>query len=252
MARQRSAKPSTAVRIRSRPLFFLDQFLPLSDFPFYTKKQEQANIISHLLGIVFFVPAGFVLLQKGNQLVQTNSIELPHLLLAGLLFSVITALMTYVSSVHYHSSSIQHKIAYRKWDHISIFWSIAGFYVPFIILQYELSGKKLFLLFIMIGLAIAGSVFKLFFLQVNKLVYTAIYLLMGWMVVFFGKDFFANIPTTTIVLLITGGIAYSIGVYFYLQKKLYYSHAIWHCFVLLGGVLHYFSIYSFLTSLNAS
>ena len=220
--------------------------------PSYTSRQETANRFSHLAGILIFIPAGFYLIWKGIEATKSGAIQYPNLLLSSLLFSSCTALMTYVSSFLYHSSTLHLKIRFRKWDHISIFWSIAGFYLPFIVLNYEISGNRLWLLYIMIGLALAGTFFKLFFLNINKFVYTAIYLLMGWMVVFFGKEFFTNLPSPTIWLLIGGGVAYTIGVFFYLQKRLYYSHAIWHGFVLLGGVLHYFSILSFINSFIGS
>lgn len=245
MARLRSAKPPTAVRIRSRPLFFFLFYYSLIQ-PQYSFKQERANIFSHVLGILFFFSAGFYLLYLGILAAKANSFTHTNIVLGSFLIVAVTSLMTYVSSVHYHASPLKTRTAYRKWDHISIFWSIAGFYLPFIALYYDQSGRKFWLLFIVMGLAIAGTLFKIFFLHVNKYVYTAIYLLMGWMIVFFGKDFLLSLPLQTIILLIAGGLSYTIGVFFYLQKKWYYSHAIWHIFVLIGGICHYFSILSYL------
>jgi len=71
----------------------------------------------------------------------------------------------------------------------------------------------------------------------------AVYLLMGWMFVIAGKQIYESLPTLSITFLVLGGIAYSVGVIFYMWRKLPYAHGIWHLFVLAGSVLHFFAIY---------
>ena len=71
----------------------------------------------------------------------------------------------------------------------------------------------------------------------------ALYLIMGWMFVFGGKQIFLSLSSQSILYLVLGGIAYSIGVIFYMWRKLPYAHGIWHLFVLAGSVLHFFAIY---------
>jgi hemolysin III len=66
---------------------------------------------------------------------------------------------------------------------------------------------------------------------------------MGWMFVLAGKQIYLNLATESLVFLLLGGIAYSVGVVFYLWRKLPYSHGIWHLFVLAGSILHFFAIY---------
>jgi len=219
----------------------------LSKLIVYTKKQETANRLTHALGILFFVPAGFYLIHHGYQYIAETNFQYPVLLLAALTMMSIFVLMIYTSSTIYHSANQLNRLHWRKFDHISIFWGIAGTYLPFIVMNYAVTGKKLWLFFFMIALAILGTLFKLLFLHVNKIFYTSLYLLMGWVIVFFGKAFVTMLPQSTIILLIIGGAAYTIGVIFYLSKKLYYSHAIWHLFVLLGSVSHYFAVISLLT-----
>ena len=71
----------------------------------------------------------------------------------------------------------------------------------------------------------------------------AVYVLMGWMAILAGKQIYLNLPSISLIFLIFGGIAYSVGVIFYMWRKLPYSHGIWHLFVLAGSVLHFFAIY---------
>jgi len=71
----------------------------------------------------------------------------------------------------------------------------------------------------------------------------AIYLIMGWMFVVAGKQIFENLSHESLLFLVLGGVAYSLGVVFYLWRKLPYSHGIWHLFVLAGSILHFFAIY---------
>lgn len=154
--------------------------------------------------------------------------------------------MIFASSVLYHQANPFDRIVWRKFDHIAIFWGIAGFYLPFIVVNFEATGEKKWLFFAMLGLAFLGTIFKLFFLHVNKIFYTMLYVAMGWAVVLFGQSFFQTLSFETIALLILGGVFFMVGVFFYLSKKFYYSHAIWHVFVLAGCMADYFAILSML------
>lgn len=156
-------------------------------------------------------------------------------------------LMIYTSSTIYHAVNPFKRALWRKFDHISIFWGIAGTYLPFIVLNYVNTNKKFWLFPFMISLALIGTFLKIFFAKIPKLIYVILYLMMGWVVVLFGKQFIEMMPTLTMQLVVFGGIAYTIGVVFYLSKKLYYSHAIWHVFVLIGSISHYFAVWVMLS-----
>jgi hemolysin III len=69
-----------------------------------------------------------------------------------------------------------------------------------------------------------------------------LYLGMGWLIVIAGKPLLASLATGGLILLIVGGLFYSLGVFFYAWKKLAYHHAIWHLFVLAGSFAHFFSL----------
>ena len=153
-------------------------------------------------------------------------------------------MMAYAFSTLYHS--IPHppvKAVLRKLDHISIFVLIAGTYTPFV-LKYLPNSNGRTLLLVLWALVGLGTLFKVFFTGKFKYLSTAIYLGMGWMLVFVSREFFSQTPPEVIWPLVIGGISYSAGVIFYLWKKLPYHHAIWHLFVLGGSVSHWVAIYA--------
>ena len=69
-----------------------------------------------------------------------------------------------------------------------------------------------------------------------------LYVGMGWLCVFVLKELLSQLPLNSIILLVLGGLSYTIGLIFYWWEKLPYSHAIWHLFVLMGSIFHYFSV----------
>jgi len=103
-----------------------------------------------------------------------------------------------------------------------------------------------FLLGTIWALAITGSVLSAVFIGRFPKLSTTAYILMGWLVVAAGKQLVANIPRGGLVLLIAGGLAYTMGIIFYAWKKLPYNHAIWHLFVLGGSISHYLAILLYL------
>jgi hemolysin III len=91
--------------------------------------------------------------------------------------------------------------------------------------------------------ALIGIVLKLFFTGKYDKLSTAMYLLMGWQVVFFVKPLTENLSSFSLRLLVLGGVFYSVGAAFYMLRKLPYNHAIFHVFVLLGSFSHFLGIY---------
>jgi len=94
--------------------------------------------------------------------------------------------------------------------------------------------------------ALVGIILKLFFTGKFNIISTAMYLLMGWQVVFFIKPLMENLSSYSLNLLFLGGVFYSIGAILYVIKKLSYNHAIFHLFVLLGSISHFLSVYNIL------
>ncbi|NYB16417.1 MAG: hemolysin III family protein, partial [Acinetobacter baumannii] len=92
-------------------------------------------------------------------------------------------------------------------------------------------------------IAAIGTLFKLVFIHRFQKISLLAYVLMGWLAVFVMDDMRTYLSKDTLMLLITGGLAYTVGALFYALKKVRYTHAIWHIFVLLGAGAHFLAIY---------
>jgi hemolysin III len=148
----------------------------------------------------------------------------------------------YTASTLYHSIPIPRaKQLFRRLDHTAIFLLIAGTYTPFTLVN--LRGPWGWsLLAIVWCLAILGIILQGFLLRQKSIWNALIYIAMGWVVIVGIKPVLTTIPLGGLVLLLAGGFAYSGGAIFYIWKRLPYNHAIWHLFVLLGSVFHYFAV----------
>ena len=197
--------------------------------------EEIANTVTHGIGLLLSV-AGFVVL-------------LVFAILRGTAWQVVacsiygaTLVCLYSASTLYHATvSERLKRALKIVDHSAIYLLIAGTYTPFLLLN--LRGPWGWSLFGVIwGLALAGILFKFWFVDHWEHLSTAVYVLMGWLVLVATKPVLAHVPSTTLLWLLAGGLFYSAGVIFYVWKRLPYSHAVWHVFVLAGSTCHYFAV----------
>jgi hemolysin III len=150
----------------------------------------------------------------------------------------------YTASTLYHAViSPRVKRALRIFDHSAIYLLIAGTYTPFLLVS--LRGPWGWSLFGVIwGLALAGVLFKFWFVERFVILSTAVYIAMGWLVVIAAKPVITHVPFTALIWLLAGGLAYTGGVIFFAAKRIPYSHAIWHLFVLAGSICHYFAVLS--------
>lgn len=204
----------------------------------YAPSHERANIITHFLGFI----AGLVALPfliyhvLGSASANVNSVF-------GIVIYGVSFLMVFGFSTlyHYHREPKRRHLM-KIWDHISIYYLIAGTYTPFILAYADGSDAKMMLI-VLWSLALAGTIFKFFFAGKFRLVSTAIYLAMGWMIVGAPESFKDNMTDDSILWIGIGGVFYTLGVVFYLVKKIPYHHAIWHLFVLGGAVSHLIGVW---------
>jgi hemolysin III len=203
----------------------------------YSVKEEKLNVISHGLGLVLSAVAFPFLLQKSFDF--DGFWQLVSFILYGL-----SMLILYAASTFYHAAKNPKKR--RKLnilDHAAIYVLIAGSYSPFCLVG--LSASLGWYMFLLVWLfALIGIVLKLFFTGRFSKTSTAMYLLMGWQVLFFIKPLKENITASGFQFLIAGGVFYSIGAILYSIKKMPYNHAIFHVFVLLGSLSHFLAIYN--------
>ena len=150
--------------------------------------------------------------------------------------------LLYLASTLYHAiQNPRAKRVFRVLDHTAIYLLIAGTYTPFLLVG--MRGAMGWTLLVTIwAMALAGIIWKIFFLGRLEILATIFYVLMGWLAIIGIKEMLVSIPTTGLILLVTGGLVYMLGIIFYAWKKFPYNHAIWHLFVLGGSILHFFAI----------
>jgi len=154
----------------------------------------------------------------------------------------VTLVCVYACSTLYHglpSRRVKHVL--RIFDHSAIFLLIAGTYTPFLLVNLR-GGWGWSLLGTVWGLAVAGIVLKVWFVDGHPILSTGVYILMGWLALVAVKPLFHAVPTIGLIWLLAGGVMYTVGVAFYAWKRIPYNHVIWHLFVMAGSTCHYFAV----------
>ena len=201
----------------------------------FTLKQEAVNSIIHAFGILF----GIISIPILTALAAKNA----HL--AGIVGASIygfSFLMLFSFSTMYHG--FQHpqiKKVLEVFDHISIYFLIAGTYTPFLLI-YLNNSFGISLLSVLWGLTVLGIVFKIFFTGRFEIISVIIYIAMGWIMIVGGRRFFNALPADVLTFIVIGGGLYTIGVVFYLWRSFTWHHAVWHFFVLAAAVCHYVAV----------
>ena len=143
--------------------------------------------------------------------------------------------------MYHYVSETKLKKKLRIFDHISIYYLILGSYAPVcLITLYNSSGVVIFLIVFL--LAIIGTCLKLFFNTKIELMSLTLYLVMGWLIVFDINTLFELITFKAKILLISSGLSYTLGVFFYSFDRIKFFHSVWHIFVMTGSILHYLLI----------
>jgi hemolysin III len=164
---------------------------------------------------------------------------------AAIIFILCLCLLYFASTAyHYYSwHSKNDSFRLKMFDHIAIYFLIAGTYTPFTLLLLEGMSARIILAAVW-GLAILGIAFKLQFGEKYPWVSLLFYLFMGWLILFDLRELIELGNVFTLSFLLAGGVSYSLGTVFYVNRSWKYNHAFWHLFVLLGSVSHFISICS--------
>lgn len=155
----------------------------------------------------------------------------------------VTLVLLYAASTAYHGIRLPRaRRLLRILDHAAIYLLIAGTYTPFALIS--LRGAWGWSLFGLIwALAAIGVVFKVFFTGRFPRTSTVVYLAMGWLALIAVRQLFTHLPLSGLILLFSGGLCYTVGVLFFaLDDRMRFNHAIWHIFVLAGSTCHFFAI----------
>lgn len=201
----------------------------------YSRAQEVVNGLIHGGGILFGLAGLPVLTSIAN--VHHNT----HGIIGGGIYGFCFLLAFTVSTIYHLVSEPKVKRIFKIFDHIGIYYFIAGTYTPFL-LVYMHNSFGMTLLAVIWGLTALGTVFKVRYTGRFEIVSTIIYLAMGWIMLAGGRQFFDVLPHDVLVFLFIGAALYSVGVFFYLWDKYRYTHAVWHVFVLMAALCHYVAV----------
>ena len=201
----------------------------------YSLAEEVASSATHGLGVVLSISALIILTT-----LAARSGDIWRVVSFSIYGS--TLIIMYLSSVLYHSFQEPGiKRVFRYLDHSSIYLLIAGTYTPFTMIN--LRGTWGWTLFgIIWGLAAFGLLMTVLGVGRSRVLASLVYIGMGWLVVVAIKPLLEAVPPGGIAWLVAGGLFYTLGVVFYVWKRLPFNHAIWHLFVLGGSVCHFFAI----------
>lgn len=201
-----------------------------------TSLEERFNSISHGITAVMAIAGLVILIVFGVQSDKDWS------LFSGLVYGC-SLLLLYTFSALYHglrNKKIKH--LFNILDHCGIYLLIAGTYTPVVLIS--IGGLTGWIYFgIQWGMALFGIILKIFYTGKYNLISTLIYALMGWVIIFKIELVKTILAPTPYCLLLCGGLAYTVGIAFYLlDYRMKFSHFIWHLFVMLGSILHYMMI----------
>ncbi|MCS6161291.1 hemolysin III family protein [Shewanella baltica] len=202
----------------------------------YSIKEEIANSVSHGLGVIAGIVALVLMLLKGQD-------HLTPIQLTGVAIYGASIIVLFLCSTLYHSvshSGWKHKLKIA--DHCAIYCLIAGTYTPLMLISLQ-GTQSIVILTAIWSLAIGGILFKTLFIHKFKKLSLVLYLAMGWLCVTVMGDLTAAMSELGFNLLILGGLFYTLGVVFYVGKRIPFNHAIWHLFVLGGAMSHFMCIY---------
>ena len=205
--------------------------------PSYTIGEELLNALSHGIGAGLAI-AGLVLV-----LLKSIGSEDPWKILASALFGISLVLLYLMSTLYHAFPATVVKRIFRVFDHCTIFILIAGTYTPFTLVALRSTIGWAVMIVIWIA-ALIGIIINAVDVERFAKASMVCYLAMGWCIVFTFRPLVEAIPFTGILLLLSGGIAYTVGAALYgIGKKYRYIHSVWHFFVLAGSILHFLSIY---------
>lgn len=204
-----------------------------------TLGEEIANSITHGIAAVLSVAAlvALVMLAAGRGTAW-------HIVAVSIYGGALVLL--YVNSTLYHSFPWpETKAFWRRLDHASIYVLIAGTYTPFTLVCMRNTWG--WLLFGLIwGLALFGIVFKTFCMGRCEVFSTTLYVAMGWVALIALRPIIASVPAGALWLLLAGGVCYTLGVVFYVWRRLPYHHTVWHGFVMGGSACHFLAVLFFI------
>lgn len=206
----------------------------------YSLGEDLFNSISHGIGAGLSVAAIVLLVLRAIKYAPEGQTAL--YVTSFTLFGA-SAFFLYLMSTLYHAlTPYGVRKVFSVFNHTSIYLLIAGTYTPFALTT--IAGVHGWVVFGLIwGFALLGIVLYSVFGERMRNISVITYVIMGWLIIFAFNDLAKQLPLISIAMLISGGVAYTVGCIPYFMKKTKWAHSIFHLFVIFGSVLHFFSIY---------
>ena len=202
----------------------------------FSREEEIANFVSHTVGAGLSILAFIILTIRASWVRDVGTI------ISFMAFGFGLIVLYTMSSIYHGLKPGTAKMVFEIFDHSAIYILIAASYTPFLYLVVNSPMNKVILAIQWI-VCFLGILFKAFFTGKFKLFSTLLYLIMGWMIVFAWNDLINNINRVSLIYLVLGGILYSLGTIFYSWKICKFNHMIWHIFVIMGSISHFFAVY---------
>ena len=201
----------------------------------YSVAEEVAHSATHGAGLLLSI-AGLVILIV---LASTNG-NAWHVVSVTIFGT--TLVILYGASTFYHAWP-KHRLKqlFRTFDHSAIYLLIAGTYTPFTLVNLR-GGWGWALFGVVWGLAVFGIVLESVAARRMKVLSVTLYVGLGWLVAIAVKPLLESVPAGGLILLLSGGMAYTGGVVFYAWRKIPFNHTFWHVFVVAGSVCHYMAV----------
>ncbi|MFC3038645.1 hemolysin III family protein [Virgibacillus xinjiangensis] len=204
----------------------------------YDKFEEKVNAVTHGIGALLSI-AALVLL-----VVYSSKSGNPWQIVSVSIFGGTMFLMYFASTLVHALPEGKWKDLFQIFDHSSIYLFIAGSYTPFLLVHLRVDTSIGWVLFgIVWGLALIGILFKVFFVKRFLILSTLFYILMGWLMIFAWGPLSVSMHETGMLLLILGGLSYTVGTVFYMWRGFPHHHAVWHLFVIIGSAFHFFAVF---------
>jgi hemolysin III len=199
-----------------------------------TSAAKCADLVVHIVGLTLALVGGIVLLVFAVRAGSISRVVGVSIYGAGVL-----AMLAF--STAYNFAKARYRPVLRRLDHAGIFLMIAGSYTPFTI--HNLTGAWAWGMTIAVwSIAAVGALGKLFLPKVDRRLWVAVYLALGWLVVVALKPMIDHVYWVALLLLVAGGVLYSTGVIFYVNKRLKFSRAIWHGHVVAAAAAHWAAV----------
>ena len=213
--------------------------------PLYSHKEELANSISHGIGVLASIIGLIFLLRPFGPQLSINEVS------SYVIYGSSLILLFLASTIYHMTQNTKLKQLFKLFDHCAIYLLIAGSYTPLLLLTLQ-SNLAEVILWVIWLVAIGGIGFKIICGSRFEKLSLFTYLAMGWCSLLIIYQLWQQLALGGFILLIAGGLIYSLGTIFYSNNKIPYNHAIWHVFVLGGALCHYFMVLFYITPAQQS